>query len=329
MAVGGEDQERVRRRLSLWTYVSRWLREDASITQWFDDTQEQILEDDRYADLPIWKAIMQYQGFDIKRIIRLMKTNSNAYVATQATETVKMEVTIDGVKREFKYTNKEAIMMDIEFIIYMFSERGSTNAKYTSKSTPALTKIAGWMVEKYGIDITINKPLSSLGPDVITVPRIVSCFPGKICEYFHRGFGNNLVTFTDLHLPEDQNLSRCLLCPHLTPLIPKELMRIENSFLRISFLVHLLVDNVLHKKAGNYTPLESILTYFKAEYNSNGTPEPGRAIFFSRMGLLNANETAIAQVILNQAEWAVGRIRALRPNDAKLEQTIQELARLE
>jgi hypothetical protein len=41
--------------------------------------------------------------------------------------------------------------------------------------------ITDWLFEKYGIDTTVNDPMASLDADLITVPRIVACFPGKIC----------------------------------------------------------------------------------------------------------------------------------------------------
>jgi hypothetical protein len=96
----------------------------------------------------------------------------------------------------------------------MFSERRSTNKKYTSKSTDTVKQMMDWMIEKYGINTTVNAPLTSLDPDTITIPRIVACFPAKIREYYHNGFGNSLVTFRDLGLSSGDGFSKSILCPH-------------------------------------------------------------------------------------------------------------------
>jgi hypothetical protein len=89
--------------------------------------------------------------------------------------------------------------------------------------------ITGWLIEKFGIDTTVNVPIASLDPDLITVPRIVACFPGNICEFYHRGYGNALVTYYDLSITNPGKLSRAILCPHFTALIPRQVMRVHTS----------------------------------------------------------------------------------------------------
>jgi hypothetical protein len=128
--------------------------------------------------------------------------------------------------------------------------------------------ITDWLIEKYGIDATVNDPMASLDSDLITVPRIVACFPGKICEYYHRCYGNALVTFHDLSITNPGNLARAILCPHFTALIPRQVMSVHTSMQIVSSLVHVIVEVFFNKKLGNYTPLDNIFTYYPAEYHS-------------------------------------------------------------
>jgi hypothetical protein len=150
----------------------------------------------------------------------------------------------------------------------MFPERGSTNKIYTFKSTDTVKQMMDWMIQKYGINTIVNAPLTCLDPDTITIPRIVACFPAKICEYYHNGFGNSLVTFRDVGLSSGDGISRSILCPHFAAIIPKEFIRLNNSKHFVSFLVHIVVDDMLHKK-------QDIFTYYCADFNSPGTPEEG------------------------------------------------------
>jgi hypothetical protein len=217
---------------------------------------------------------------------------------------------------------------DIQFLIFLFAERGSTNKKYTAKSIDQVKVITDWLIEKYDIDITINAPLASLPPDTVTIPRIVACFPAKICEYYHRGFGNTLATFHDLGIIRPENLSRAILCPHFTAIIPRDIVRNSTTIHYVEFLVHVIVDDILHKKIGNFTDLDNIFIYYSAEYNSPGTPQDSRMIFCSHMGLLSPAHDRFAEVIERQRDFAIAEIRQLRPTDPKLETVLTDLGRL-
>ncbi|KDR17104.1 hypothetical protein L798_09049 [Zootermopsis nevadensis] len=141
------------------------------------------------------------------------------YVRTVARDTVDMEIRVGSIERHFHYNNHESLARDIEFIIFLFAERGSTYEKFVNKSLPAVRTVMDWLVQKYNLDITVHAPLTALDPDVVTIPRIVVCFPAKICEYYNRGFGKNLLSFQDLNIPGPDYPSRSILCPHFTALI--------------------------------------------------------------------------------------------------------------
>jgi hypothetical protein len=270
MAEGGEGAiPRVDRQG--WGPITAWLREDPELAEWLTEAEADILASDRLQDLPVWKAVLTNQGFDIKRIVRNMIKSFKTYMELSEPREVTVDV-VGGRKTAFRYTNRESMASDIEFLIFFFAGR-PTKTKYIAKSHKEISTITNWLIEKYKIDITVNLPLTAIDPDVVTIPRIFACFPTKICEYFHEGCGNPLVSFLELNVRNPENLSRCILCPHFTALLPTELMRISTDMHVISFLVHIIVDDVLHKKKGNYTPLENIYTYYAAEYHHPATPQ--------------------------------------------------------
>nr|QQM16266.1 putative nucleocapsid protein [Degsystermes virus] len=311
-----------------WDSIVRWLREDEEIRIWLTRAEAQVLENERLMELPIWKALLQYQGFDIKRIVRNMVRTSREYIRTAEYQEVNIRLRIGDQEHDFNYSNTQTMAMDVEFIIFLFSERGSTNAKYTNKSLEQVTMIMNWMIEKYNINITVNAPMTALDPDMVTVPRIVACFPAKICEYFHRNYGNALATFIDIGIPQPGDISRSVLCPHFTALLPRDIMRRSTSMQVVSFLVHVVVDDVLHKKQGNYTPLENIFTYYSAEYHTPGTPQPSRIAFCRRMNLLTPDEAGFLPILEGAAVFCENRIRELRPNDPRRDAVIEQVKRL-
>jgi hypothetical protein len=197
-----------------------------------------------------------------------MCANRDTFLKEKGLEEVVAELMIGGSKVIISYSNQQCIVSDIEFLKILFAERVSTNKKYTSKSLQQVKDITDRLIEKYGIDTTVNDPMASLDTDLITVPRIVACFPGKICEYYHRGYGVALVTFYGLSITKPAKLSRAILCPHFTALNPREVMSVQTSMQIVSFLVHVIVNEVLHKKLGNYAPLDNIFTYYAAEHHS-------------------------------------------------------------
>jgi hypothetical protein len=308
-----------------WEAIIRWLREDDKLAEWLTAAEGDLLASDRINQLPVWKALLSYQGFDRKRILRNMIRSKREYDDTKEIQTVRINTRVGHEERVFVYTNKETMAADIEFLIFLFVERGSTNRNYTTKS---LGEVAGWLIEKYKIDITVNKPLTALAPDVVTLPRIVACFPGKICEYYHRNYGNTLATFLDIGLMRPEGVSRALLCPHFTALIPQEVVRVSSTIHYVSFLVHVVVDDILHKKVGNYTELENIFIYYSAEYHAAWTPQDARISFCDHMGLLTPDRALFLPVIEHLRDFAIQRIRQLRPGDPHLEAVIQDLNRL-
>jgi hypothetical protein len=98
-------------------------------------------------------------------------------------------------------------------------------------------------------------------------------------------------------------MSRAILCPHFTALISREVMRVQTSMQIVSFLVHVIVDEVLNKKLGNYTPIDNILTHYAAEYHTPGTPQESRVALCTKMGLLTTKRLHFLPLIESIREF--------------------------
>lgn len=60
---------------SYWDGIISWLKEDNSIAEWLTAEEIQCLKNLNDETLEIWKAATQYQGFDVKLILRNMRKN--------------------------------------------------------------------------------------------------------------------------------------------------------------------------------------------------------------------------------------------------------------
>lgn len=313
---------------SYWTPIFDWLREDAEIADWLNEAQRAVLEDAQDEVLPIWHAMLLYQGFDIKRIVRNMIQRRAHYLTLGPSVNYDVHVTVAGNPEVFRYATHSTLAADIELIIFLFAERGNAVQRVIEKSLPELTPIVECLITKYDLDITIHAPNTALAADVVSISRVVSCFPAKICEYYHRGYGNKLMTFADMQINAPAGLSQAVLCPHLTALLPKESVTLNPEIHFVFFLCHVLVDNVIHQKARNFTDLSQMFTYYAAEYRSDGTPQAARLRFCRIIHVVRPGLIDFAVALMNAIAGAQARIRALRPNDPNLDRVIEDLRHL-
>jgi hypothetical protein len=115
-----------------WASVIQGLREDEITRLWLTDVETELLSGKRellsdiHQDLPVGKEVLHYQGFDVKRFLRKMIENKNDYLANTEKAGVSTVIPLGSETRTFEYTNHESMFSDIMFLIFIFSERGST-----------------------------------------------------------------------------------------------------------------------------------------------------------------------------------------------------------
>lgn len=311
-----------------WTPIFEFLSEDATIATWLTDEQRRVLEGQQLEELPIWRALLLYQGFDLKRIIRNMIARRREYQDRVAFEEVRQNLRVGDREVEFVYNNQESMAKDLELIIFLFAERGNTVDKITEKSIPVVATIIGWLTEKYELDTTNHAPGTALLPDVVTISRIVSCFPVKICEYYHRGFGNALYSHRDIGIQVDPHPTRSLLCPHLIAMVPRRFCEMCPNIHLLFFLCHVLVDGVIHRKLRNYTPLQTMFTYYAAEYRTELTSQVSRLNFMRSVALAAGDAGAPVPFLIEAANRSIGILQNMVGGDPNFDNVIQDLQNL-
>lgn len=314
---------------SYWGPIFTWLSESPELAQWLTDAQREVLTGEQADELPVWAAAMVYQGFDIKRILKLMITRSNAYMAAATRNEVRVNVTVNNQQVPFVYSNMELMAKDIEMIIFLFAERGNTVQKIVRKSIPAIGTIMDWMIAKYQLDVVPHDPGATLDPELVTISRVVSCMPMKLCEYFHRGYGNALYRFVDIGIPNAPNrFSRAILSPHLVSMLPARFVNQVDQCHDIFFLAHVRVDSVIHRRRGNYTSLRDIFVYYAAEYNTPISDQSARVRFFRKIGYVIGNEDTPIAAFTNAGQRAHNMLVELVGEDPNFDQVMDDLTRL-
>lgn len=311
-----------------WDGVISWLKQDPEISGWWSEDMSTQLRTLDNAQLAIWSAFTAYQGFDIKRILKLLKSNYDTYMQNKTKETTSVTIQTSTGDVTFDYDNKKSIIQDIEFIIFLFASRGSVWDKFTRKSYSEMATITDWMQEKYNIDTTVRNPNTAVDADVITVPRIAACFPYKICDYFHLGYGKALCSEADIGYPTGANAPKAIFCSFITAALYPDWIKITPQVHLLIFLIHILNDDVLHRKKQDYTPLDTMFTYYAASYRSAGTPFPSRKKYLSSRDFADAAQKGFNANIISAAGQAEDRIRALRPSDRSLNTVLAQLIAL-
>lgn len=308
-----------------WEPVFDWISDDAAIAAWLNQAQKDVLTNAQVAELPIWRDFMRFQGFDIKRIIRNMITRRAAYVATAPNTEIRKVLTEQPQQVVFSYFPHATLAQDIELIIFLFAERGNTIRKIEAKSFPELRKVIDVLIAKYDLDVTPHPAGDALEPDVVSIARVVACFPIKICEYFHRGYGKLLCQPREIGFAATDNITKSVCCPHLVAMLPTAALRTTPRVHVIVFLCHLRVDEVIHRKDRRFTATDTMLTYYKAEFRTPITNQASRLGFCRMAGLVNADDDNFTNPVLAAVDPAVALLRLAIGNEADTNRVIGEL----
>lgn len=310
---------------SIWGSIFDWIKQDESLNTWLTPNEQNVFMNNDPNMLVLWNQATLYQGFDIKRILRIMKVAYETYSTDTDEQNVEVVFTINGVQQTFRYSNKESMARDVSFLCFLFSTRGSTWEKFQAKSIEQLSIITDWLKAKYQIDDSVNDANSSLDPDTVTIPRIAACFPVKMCEYMALGYGKQMCTLAQMGLGEIDQISQAVLSPFFNCTLPHAWCVQGHAPHIFFFLLHVYVDNTIHKKERDYTDLDTMLTYYSAAFRTPGVPQLTRARYAVSSGLSNATGNGFKAAIIDAIPHANTLLRALRPTDPQLEVVIASL----
>ncbi|CAG9822194.1 unnamed protein product [Phaedon cochleariae] len=264
----------------MWAEIFTYLKEDAVLLEWLSSEDEaRTLHTVNIAKAREWQAALAYQGFDVKRVLRNLRANYNTYMQDTPGAATKYEVPVkdaDG-DRMVTYTNKELLASDIQFLVTVFAVRGCKWEEVINKSEAWLIGILDMLKGKLGLTVDSNAAGVALPPDTITIARISACFPITICKLFHEGIGKLLVSHEQVGL--DEGISKAVLCPYFSSCIPKEWVDVERNVNLFFLLVHVVVDDHIHRGTKNYTCLDDMFNYYRASYDSVAMPPGPRKKF--------------------------------------------------
>nr|AOY18787.1 nucleocapsid protein [Bunyavirus sp.] len=303
---------------TFWSEVVAWLREDADL-DWVNENEvNQLNIDDVMGGN--WQAAMQYQGFDVKMLLKAIKRARDAYAEPEESWTCNL-----GGGRQVTFRNDWGVFKDLACLLMLFSYRGSTWEKVRTKSLPAVQSWMDAMRTKYNIDIRKRESGASLAPDIITLPRMAACFPAEVATHFHKGFGRPLYSVTDLHLPEAT--SKAVLTSAVVALLPPDWVTAANGIHLVFFCGSVLADDILHA-TNHKTTLSSMFTYYSASYKSPACPVAHRIKAMKRFGLCNNAATAFSANLIAAINDCELKVREKRPADPSLENVITQLKAL-
>lgn len=301
-----------------WDGVLQFYRQDAEIGSWLTaDVLEELIQIS-VDTLAEWKAITEFQGFNAKELLKTMRKSFDRYMEEAELSEVIITYDLNGQTKTAHFTNKQPMMVDIAFLINVFSVRGNVWDKIRRKSTKNLKDILDWMRVKYNIDVAQRDPNTPLGPEVVTVPRMAACFPMKICDNFSLGIGKVLCGNFDIGVPVGAVIDSSIFCSFFPAMIPQVSVRATAGVHIVFGLVAVINDSVLHKKDKKFTDLEQILSYYQACYNSAVMPQQTRLKYLRSKGLVDLGTNAFISVLASAIGGAAERIATLRPSDPGL-----------
>nr|QWX94188.1 putative nucleocapsid protein [Gonipterus platensis bunyan-like virus] len=314
---------------SYWDDIVTYLKSDDAVKVWLESDEEaKDLEAVTREDIADWTELFTYKGFNVLRILRLIKSHHDAYMADSqnALTDYKYKIIVKGVEVERIYTNKEKLHKDIQFLITLFVVRGNNTKRVLEKANPDLSAIIEMLKEKLHLDVDSHQANAALDDKTITIPRICACFPTITCNLYNSGVGKYLLTLQQMGL--DNTVSKAVLTPFFTSCIPhKFINKVDNENL-LFFISHIIVDDVIHKKDKSFTDLTVMLAYYKAAYGSPGTPQTSREKFMKVLNLADQTGATFNQKVRTAAVTAEVKIRQLRPDDPNLDTVISELKTL-
>lgn len=313
-----------------WDGVLMWLLEDKSIAGWLNEEEIGFLVSLPEDQLDMWRVATQYQGFDVKIVLKAMRNSFDNYMKTESPQAISESLRVGDESVPFLYSNRHKMMVDVTFMIFLFSTRGSDWGKVRAKSIKIIQEIMDWLKEKYNIDTSRNLPGISLKPEAITLPRIAACFPMKVCDYFHLGYGKPLCSIEELTQEPGvlSGVSKSILCSYFPACMPSSWVKVNTSVHFVTFWVAVLNDNVLHRSDKKYTPLQNMYSYYSASYKSNATPLKSREAWCKSRGLSNETGSGFLQVILAVSDYCHTAIARDRSDDLGLKAVESQLEAL-
>ncbi|KAI4476040.1 hypothetical protein M0802_014945 [Mischocyttarus mexicanus] len=156
---------------------------------------------------------------------------------------------------------------DMQFLILIFINRGAVTSKILKKAQEDFVKCFKHLANKYGINTTEDRRRlrsTSLGPNVVTLPRIAACFPILTCSLFNSGYGR-IIASKAMYTGD---IPEAFFSPMFPSVVSRSVQDGASNLHPQLVLWAKLIDNVIHQR-DKPTPLDQIWTYYLASFNSS------------------------------------------------------------
>lgn len=177
------------------------------------------------------RCALEYQGFDPRVILAQMIRNRKSYEA-QAPSESKWDMTNVGDDLSWKdsslaihkFTNKESLVKDVNFLITVFLSRNNHIDKILKKSRGGVEEILNMLKEKYSINDEVNTSGTTLGSRTVTLPRIAGVFPATAVRMFHDCVVKEIVAYESFP-GTAKPATHAICCPLLPSVAPMSVMK--------------------------------------------------------------------------------------------------------
>ncbi|CAH0730986.1 unnamed protein product, partial [Brenthis ino] len=288
-----------------------YYHEDEDIKAELTKAEFNLLVNPELDYLKLLRSALEFQGFDPKVILRQLVRNRKAYMEANPT---RQEWDLNNAGDDFKVhdgselgniiTNQQSLAKDLEFLIMMFLLRNNHISKIIKKSISGLSDILEMFKQKYEINDETRASGTQLGSRDITLPRIAGVLPSVAVRMFHmravketvpyhsipgvvellEGRGAEATGSRTVKVITTSELSHAICCPFLPSLHPKKTEKAGHIH-AIMLFVAIRLDDIIQKKEKNFTPLDELLNYYKAGFESAATPEASRLEVMSKVKL--------------------------------------------
>lgn len=319
--------------------VLKYFQEDPEIKEAVNASEFKALVNPDESFLKLLKSALEYQGFDPKVVMRQIIRNRKAY---EALKKPLEEWDLSNVNDDFRvrndtitanrFSNQEPLSRDLNFLIMMFLLRNNHISKIIQKSIQGLSNILEMLKEKYDINDETRSSGTALGSKDVTLPRMAGVLPSVAVYMFHSRAVKEIVPFAtipgimdmepgagpsgsdpSLSAP-DTTVSHSICCPFLPSLHPKTKPG-QSHLHALMIYVAIRLDDVIHKKEKNFTPLHDLMVYYKAGYESPATPDKARIEVMRKVNLMAKNSQDFRTDVLKISQDCFIALKSMRIDD--------------
>lgn len=315
--------------------MTEYLKTSPTLKTWLsDETELETLFSKLRQQAKDWEAAVQYEGFNVLKVLGTAKKTYDEWVVRVAEAEEKLHTVIFpkellGTAEDWPFDLRTSFAETVNFLLFIFVNRGCTWVKITAKISKPTSEFLELAKVALGLDTEEHPSSHALPPDTVTIARLAQCLPFIVLEFHH--LGKAKLFFAKSRLGQGlENLSDVILCSLFNCVIPYSSKQhpVDKNPHFVCFLADVLMDGVINKKKEKLTDLDELFGYYAAGFHTEAVPPHARVHLLKHWGIANVTGDGVAELYCNKAGDAANQIRALRPEDPKLENVLKQIEEL-